>query len=298
MGEDQGKSTGSMPLLEAWMESTTELWASIAHIGSASTASRKEESQQKEAQKSRTQESLESALKMLASLSSAAGKPETADALYKGMNVFPGIMNQMAQTAWETYSHFQEQWTETAGRLDKRTAAYKFEDLDKDVFRAWTDLYEQEFRKFLHIPKLGLMRAYQERMGRMTDSYALFQGTVAEFLHILSLPMEKSFKVMEEKVASLADEGNLSQDPNDYYKMWIKVLEGHYMVLFKSPDYTKALGNAMKAMEDFLLAREEILQDMMQSLPVPTNRDMDDLYKEIYQLKKRLRELEKKDSKG
>jgi len=27
---------------------------------------------------------------------------------------------------------------------------------------------------------------------------------------------------------------------------------------------------------------------------VPTNRDMDELYMEIYQLKKRLRELEKK----
>jgi poly[(R)-3-hydroxyalkanoate] polymerase subunit PhaE len=298
MAEDRGKNTGTMPLLEAWMKSATGFWTSMASGGSASTTSGREGSQQKEAQKSRTQESLESALKMLRSLSSAAGEPETADAVYKGMNIFPGIIDKMARTAWETYSHFQQQWVDTAGRLGRRTEAYQFEDLDKDVFRAWTELYEQEFRKFLHVPQLGLMRFYQERMSKVTDRYTLFQGTIAEFFHILYLPMEKTFKVMEEKVASMAEKGDMPKDPNEYYKMWIKVLEGHYMTLFKSPDYAKALGNTLKAMEDFLLAREGILHDMMQSLPVPTNRDMDDLYKEIYQLKKRLRELEKKDPKG
>jgi polyhydroxyalkanoate synthase subunit PhaE len=298
MGEDQGKSTGTMPLLEAWMKSATEFWASMANIGSISTTSGEEKPQQKEAQKSRAQETLESALKMLGSLSSAAGEPETADSIFKGMNVFPGMMSKIAQTAWETYSHFQQQWMETAGRAGSRTEAYKFDDLDKDVFRAWSELYEQEFRKFLHIPQLGLTRFYQERMSLLSDKYTIFQGIIAKFLHILSLPMEKSFKVLEEKVASLADEGNLPQDPNDYYKIWIKVLEGHYMVLFKSPEYTKALGETLDAMEDFLLVRQEMFQDLMQTLPVPTNKEMDDVYKELYLLKKRLKKLEKEHSTG
>lgn len=296
MGEDQGKNTGAMPWLEIWMKSATEFWTSMANIGSAYTASGKEEPQQKDTQKSRTQESLESALKMLGSLSSAAGEPETADSIFKGMNVFPGIINRMAQTSWETYSHFQQQWVDTAGRLGKRSEAYKFDDLDKDVFRSWAELYEQEFRKFLHIPQLGLMRFYQERMSAVTDRYTLFQGTVAEFLQMLSLPMEKAFKGMEERVASMAEEGDMPKDPNEYYKMWIKVLEGHYMTLFKSPEYAKTLGETLDALEDFLLVRQEMLQDLMQTLPVPTNKDMDDLYKELYQLKKRLKELEKNHS--
>jgi len=32
----------------------------------------------------------------------------------------------------------------------------------------------------------------------------------------------------------------------------------------------------------------------MQSLPIPTNKDMDELSKELYLLKKKVRELEKK----
>jgi poly[(R)-3-hydroxyalkanoate] polymerase subunit PhaE len=31
----------------------------------------------------------------------------------------------------------------------------------------------------------------------------------------------------------------------------------------------------------------------MQSLPIPTNKDLDELYEELYLLKKRIRDLEK-----
>ena len=39
---------------------------------------------------------------------------------------------------------------------------------------------------------------------------------------------------------------------------------------------------------------QEILEDMLQTLPVPKQREMDELYKEIYLLKKRIKALEKR----
>ena len=105
--------------------------------------------------------------------------------------------------------------------------------------------------------------------------------------------MEKSFKVMQEKLEALTEEGKLPETSQDYYRMSLKILEGHYMTLFKSPEYTQVLGKTLDAMEEFAVAREEILQDIIQSLPVPSNKEMDDLYKEIYELKKRVRQLEK-----
>jgi polyhydroxyalkanoate synthesis regulator phasin len=48
------------------------------------------------------------------------------------------------------------------------------------------------------------------------------------------------------------------------------------------------------AFEDYQATRDDLLQDALKSLPVPTNRDLDALYKEIYTLKKKIRALEKK----
>jgi polyhydroxyalkanoate synthesis regulator phasin len=68
------------------------------------------------------------------------------------------------------------------------------------------------------------------------------------------------------------------------------------MTLFQSPEYNKALGETMNALEDYLAARSRILQDMLQSLPVPSRKEMEDLCKEVYLLKKKIRSLEKTNS--
>lgn len=45
---------------------------------------------------------------------------------------------------------------------------------------------------------------------------------------------------------------------------------------------------------DYKAAQQRLLFDLLQPLPIPTNRDMDELYKEIYLLKKTVRELTRK----
>jgi hypothetical protein len=120
---------------------------------------------------------------------------------------------------------------------------------------------------------------------------------MAEFVSLLYLPVEKSFKVLQDKLQQMADEGKLPDKSKDYYRMWIKILEGHYMTLFKSPDYVHTVAKTLDAMGEFWIARRQLLQDALQMLPVSTHRDMDELYKEIYLLKKRLKGLEKYEEK-
>jgi len=183
---------------------------------------------------------------------------------------------------------------EKAGRIGSKTEAYKFEDLDENTFRAWLEIYQKDFGRFLNIPQLGLTRFYQEKINRAVDKFNLFQVVAAEFLYLLYLPVEKSLRVMGEKFQELSQEGNLSENFKDYYNMWIKILEGHYMTLFKSPDYTRALMKALDSAEDFITARQELITDGLKTLHVPTEKDMDELYKELYLLKKKVKALEKK----
>ena len=66
------------------------------------------------------------------------------------------------------------------------------------------------------------------------------------------------------------------------------------MTLFQSSEYTQSLNKTLNAMSEFSAVKKEILQDFLNMLPVPTHKEMDELYKEIYLLKKRIKELEKK----
>ena len=98
---------------------------------------------------------------------------------------------------------------------------------------------------------------------------------------------------LQEKLAEMTQAGRLPEDFKHYYQMWIKILEGHYMTLFQSEPYTEALAKTLDALNRFMVARNEVLEDALKLLTVSTHRDLDEINREIYRLKKRIRTLEK-----
>ncbi len=283
-----------LSMMENWLKASTEMWeASLKmYAGAGRSAGAGEPGQRGGGNK--LMDTWPANLKALQALSAAMSEPDALEGLLKGANTLPEILMKMVQPAMEGLVHLQKEWMEKAGRIGKSTAAYSFENLDQEAFRAWSEIYEKEFRQFLNIPHLGLTRFYQERMSEATDKFNIFQATMAEFISLLFLPVEKSSKVMREQLAEMADQGKLPEKSKDYYRIWIKTLEGHYMTLFKSSEYTEDLCRTLNALSEYAVARRKILEDALRMLPVPTQKDMDDLYKEMYILKKRIKDLEKK----
>jgi class III poly(R)-hydroxyalkanoic acid synthase PhaE subunit len=294
MDEDQQERTGPEVLLEAWLKAATDFWGSAIKMWSTSTEPSGETSESQGTFRSRPQEMWESSQKLWQAMVSSLSEPGTMDAFSRGINALPDIASRMAQIGWDGYFHLYQQWLKKAGSIGEQSEAYRFDNLDRNVFKAWLETYETDFRQFLNLPQLGLTRVYQERLNRTVDKFNIYQVAAAEFLSLLYLPVEKSLRVVGEQLQETSETDELPDNFKEYYNMWIKTLEGHYMTLFKSPDYTRTFNKALNAMEDFMLAEQEVLADVLKTLPVPTNQDMDELYKEIYLLKKKLRELEKK----
>jgi hypothetical protein len=289
MDKQKGNQTGDT-LLSAWIRSAADFWGSMlqnwtkydaAGDGSAPGG------------KGRTQESFETVFNSWQTLSSVAGDPGAMEAFSNLGRALPELLLQMVQAGWKSYFYLQQQWLEKAGRIGQSTHAFNFDNLDEELFKAWSETYEKEFRQFFYIPQLGLTRFYQEKINATLDKHTRLQSQYAELMHLLLLPFEKSFKVLQQQLSDLAREGNLPETSNEYYKIFIKILEGHYMSLFKSPDYVKAMGNTLDALEDFVEARNAVSQDILKALSMPTQNELDELYKEMYQLKKRIKILEK-----
>lgn len=298
MSETKQDKTGSMSLFEAWMRSSADMLDSSLKIWQSAFPGGEDGESAAEQRRNRAREQWETTLNTWKAAVHAMREPEAVEGLFKGINTMPEILLKMVQPALNGVFHMQQEALKRAMRIGKSTQAYNFENLDQEAFKAWTEIYEKEFRQFLSMPQLGLTREYQERVSVALDKYNVLQGTVAEFLALLLLPVEKSYKVMQEKVAEMADKGKLPDNAKDYYRMWVKTLEGHYMTLYKSPEYTETIGKTIDAVGEFSVAKRKILEDFMQVLPVPTYKEMDELFKEIYRLKKRIRELEKQNKTG
>ncbi len=296
MNENEPNKSGPETFFAEWMKTSTAFWESIASMWPTfNTADGVRTDSKRDDTTSRFQESWESTQKSWKAWSQIITEPETMKTLFSETGMLPEIFLKIAQTGLKSFIHLQQQWVERTGKIQESTKSYTFENIDEDAVKVWTKLYETELRKIFNIPQLGLTRFYQEKMILSVDKFNIFQYNLTEFLRLLSLPMEKSFRILQEKLTQLADEGNLPEDSKTFYQMWIKILEGHYMTLFQSSEYTKILNKTLHSMSEFSEAKKELLQDtLLYMLPVPTQKEMDELYKEIYLLKKRIKELEKR----
>lgn len=169
-----------------------------------------------------------------------------------------------------------------------------FENMQQDAVRAWTDIYEKVVQPLLKAPRVGLTRVFQEKIGHLADKFNTYQTTVSEFQMLLSGPMDKAFADTREELERIGAKGKSEDDYRTYYGMWIKSLEGHYMTLFRSEEYRTALSRLLDETAAFRISGNDVLTEVLQFLPIPTNKEMDDLYLEMYTLKKTMKEATKK----
>jgi polyhydroxyalkanoate synthase subunit PhaE len=290
MEEKPSQAKPSTDFAETWLNMARQFWSGFPGTPPRNPS----ESKTSEDSASRSsQEALLSIFKTWGTISSALSEPSAMNIIANGMLSLPDIMSRFFQTGMNGFLKTQEQLQDKLKDMGQKTEAYRFDNMDKDTIRVWSEFYDKEIRRYLKVPQLGLNRFYQERFNQTVDRFNVFNATLAEFMQILMLPMEKTFHVMQDKIEAQVQERSIPDDPHEYYRMWVKILEGHYMTLFKSPKYTKALAETMNTYEEYLSSRNQLLTDAMQSLPIPTNKDLDELYEEIYRLKKRIKDLEK-----
>lgn len=291
MNENKPDATGTETMIADWMKTVTDFWGGLTSMWMQPQAGPDSSFQLSATQDVKSL--LDNAIRNWQAVSASMSVPGAMESLLKSAGAMPELLAKMAQKTVSGYIQLQEKWQERSGRIGETVDAYSFERLDENMFRALTDMYETEFQQFFNIPQLGLARGYQEKFNQAVDKYNIYHSTLAEFVRVLSLPVNRSFAVMQQKLGEMAEKGTLPDDSQKYYQIWIKILERHYMKLYQSSEYNQILANTLNAISGFTSARDAVIQDMMSGLPIPGRKEIDDLEREVYELKKRIQAIEK-----
>lgn len=244
--------------------------------------------------KGRVTESLQSSLAMWQAMLGALSGPDTMERFQQATEMTPDLALGFAQTCLQSLNGLQANAAEWLQKRGDALSDADVQELDRELLKSLTDTYEQEFSRYLKVPQIGLSRMSQERSLNAADKMNLFQLQLSGFLHLLYMPIEKSLKTLQKEMTAMAEAGTIDEKPKTYYNFWIKSMEGYYMELFQQEEYKDAMHKTLFALHEFSDAKNEIINDQLKQLNVPTNLDFDELSKEIYLLKKRVRGLERK----
>ena len=281
---NQGQGSIGFPLSE-WMETATDLWLSAAGNWQKWSASL--------ADSSRTEEYMQASLSIWQAFLPPWAGVHHCDARQSQQPSFDVSQAFMRILGFEGLSHEVFEWLWDQGEATSRG----LEKFRHEVVRAWTDIYEKAIQPTLKIPQVGPAQVFQEKINRLADRFNVYQAAVSEFRILLSVPMEKSFAEMRDRLEELREKGEKVDDFKAFYSVWIKVLENHYMSLFRSEEYRVALSRLLDETAAFRITGDDVLMEFFEFLPIPTNKEMDELYKDLYTLKKQVKESAKKISK-
>ena len=284
-------------LVESWMEMAQTFWRDMGGVreeglGSSglSFAAAAEEDKADD-NKHKTYKTWEASVNNYISFMKIMTTPENQEALNRSVMTFAETLAQAAGDSLENFTEFQSQIVKSLSKVGEHTKAYNFDDLDHEAFESFRELYRSELQKYLKIPKIGLPREFNEMLSELADKSNVFSSYLLELIYLFSVPFEKTNRVMQQKVKGMLEGGEVVEDSKRVYNEWIKVLEGHFMELLKSAEYTDVLNNTITSLAEYKGVKNNVTDFFLKEMQIPTGREMDEVYKDIYQMKRKIREL-------
>ncbi len=284
-------------LVSSWMESAQTFWQAMGlqkedtMKGAGFNFNFGAGEEKANENKYKTYKTWETSVNNYTSLLKLMMTPENRDNLAKGAMTFSEGLVEMTGETLENFAEFQSQLVKSFTKAGEHTKAFNFDDLDRSTFEAFRELYRTEFQKYLYVPKVGLNREYNEQCSELIDKSNIFSSYLIELLYLFSVPFEKTNWVMQQKIKKMLETGEVVEDSKQAYNDWIKILEGHFMELLKSREYTEVLNNTITSLAAYKGVKNDVTDIFLKEFQIPTRKDMDEVYKDIYLMKKKIRTL-------
>ena len=164
----------------------------------------------------------------------------------------------------------------------------------KQSIEASMKVYEKEISKLFNIPQLGLTRYHQEHINQCADEFNRLALEMNKFIGMLTTPLSDAFVELEKELSRRLHQAEPDENPENIYSYWIAILERRYLELLGSSEFTGIFHRVLHQYAVFQEQHHRICKDFLKFSPIGSKDDFDEIAKENYALKKKLKQLEKR----
>ncbi len=205
---------------------------------------------------------------------------------------FSSLLHGAAETGSSinsTMEKFIRPWVDASADLQKSITGAMQGDRNAyiDFLRTWQEAFQDSYGRVLNAPSLGFSKETNEKILKSIDAYLAYLYSANEF----SLSLYKvGYDAMNKIMDTVGDE-KAPTTFKEFYDLWIETNEEAYINMFREESFAKMLGNLVDTGVTFKRRYDELLMDALNQFPIPTDRDMDSVYKKMYDMKKEINNL-------
>jgi hypothetical protein len=141
------------------------------------------------------------------------------------------------------------------------------------------------FSQKLNFPHMGLMREELDNITETVNAGQDYMTALTKFLQSFSMPYAEGLLEFVKKMKNGQVDWK-SLDDKQLYQMAIDVFHQKYGAMLRSEQGQKAVKEVIDQYLDFKNKVNTVNERALKRLAIPTKSEMDDVFKEIYTLKK------------
>jgi hypothetical protein len=208
----------------------------------------------------------------------------------------PTAQSAKFMEAWAgAAQQFMRPWVEAAGKtwttlphiVEGRPEAYM------QSYNTMFNAFDSTYGRIFHIPPIGKDREKVKLFLGSFDDLSVYLARYTEYQYTIYIT---GLSAMEKVVAKITEQFNKGEEIrsfDEFFDLWLDVNEETYYELFRSEDFSKMQGKMLEASVTMREHNFKLMELYLYDYPIAVRSEMDDLYKTIYELKKKVKDLEK-----
>jgi hypothetical protein len=176
--------------------------------------------------------------------------------------------------------------------MNENVTEPKHESASDDVAKvldAWSE--------FLKLPSIGPTYAFSKEFVSYANDFATLAKVISEMKSNMesywTLINRAFMKAVRETAEKSPREYSTKEDFEAYRRVMIEAFENAYTELFGSTEFSEAYGKVFSSELDIRKAMQSIAEKNLRILNMPTRSEVDEILKDIHELKKSVRSLTK-----
>lgn len=162
-----------------------------------------------------------------------------------------------------------------------------------DTLRQWKKAYDQTFGILVKSPVVGSSREMLEQNNKAIDAMIEMLVSVSEFMtKSSSVGYKYSKEAFKEYVESL-EKGEGVKTFKEFYDMWSKHVENAIETYFYTDEFSKLIAKTADSAMIFKIEYNKLIEKALADFPIVTISQVDNVYKNVYDLRRELRKLKK-----
>ncbi|WP_416672985.1 class III poly(R)-hydroxyalkanoic acid synthase subunit PhaE [Egbenema bharatensis] len=155
----------------------------------------------------------------------------------------------------------------------------------------WNQIYEKTWGHFIQMPALGPNRVLHHKLMRSFDAWAQLYPASLNYQIVLAEVHIQSFEALMQALLSLAEQGETVREWAKFQQLWSQTADQIFDQAFCSEDNLRVRGKFLNAVNQYKLCQQELIETYMQMLNLPTRSEVDEVHKNIYDLRKEIKHL-------